>query len=66
MQKIEIGYRADGQHVMAARDSLNKSVLIVKRDNIAFAQALHGWGIQRVFIQRFNAQIKREVQIHLL
>ncbi len=50
MEKIEIGKRADGQHVMAAWDPLNKCVLIVKRHDIAFAQTLHCLNVQRVLI----------------
>ncbi|CGN40345.1 Uncharacterised protein [Salmonella enterica subsp. enterica serovar Typhi] len=50
MQEIEIGNRANRQDVMAARDTLNKGVLIVKRDNIAFTQSLRGGGIKLIVI----------------
>ena len=42
MHKVEIGNRSDGQHIVTARNSLNKGVLIVKRHDIARAQVLHG------------------------
>ncbi|MNI62453.1 hypothetical protein D3C73_1177770 [compost metagenome] len=61
MQKIEIGNRADGKDIMAARNTLNKGVLVVECHNITLAQTLLGRDIQMVFIQRLHTQIKREV-----
>ena len=65
MEKIEIGYGTHGQHVMTARNALNEGVLIVECNDVAFTQTLHTLIIQREFCQWLNAQVKREIEVHL-
>ncbi|MNB96805.1 hypothetical protein D3C75_440190 [compost metagenome] len=65
MQEIEIRYRAHRQHIVTARDALDKGVLFVKRHNVAAAKTLHRGRIQDVFLQRLDAQLKRQVQVQL-
>ena len=55
MQIIEIGHRPDGQHVMAARNSLDKGVFLIQRDDIPVAQTLHGGRVQIEIFQRLDA-----------
>ena len=58
MQKIEIRYRADGEHVVATRDTLNKGVLIVQGYDIASAQMLHRVFRELEFADRLDMQIE--------
>ena len=41
MKIIEIRNRPDSQHIMAARNTLDKCVFLSQRHDIAIAQALH-------------------------
>ncbi len=63
VQEIEIGYRADRQHIVAARDPLDKCIFIVQRHNLAFAQAAAVDVVKVILIQRLDTQLKRQVQI---
>ncbi len=66
VQEIEVGHRANRQHIVAARDTLDKGVLIVQRHDVTPTKALHGRGIQVVLFQRFDAQFEGQIQIQLL
>ncbi|MNZ49772.1 hypothetical protein D3C78_675480 [compost metagenome] len=63
MQIEQIRDRAHHQHIVAAGNALHKGVLIVERDNFAKAQAFLQVFTQILFTQRFNVQLKRQVQI---
>ncbi|MNP81843.1 hypothetical protein D3C76_1803120 [compost metagenome] len=58
MQEVEVGHRANRQHIVAARNTLDKGVLIVQRDDVTAAKSLHGRGIQIVLFQGFDAQFE--------
>ena len=55
VQIIEIGHRPDGQHVMAARNALDKGVFLIQRDDVPVAQTLHSGRIQIEIFQRLDA-----------
>ena len=61
MEVIKIRNRTNCQHVVAARDTLQKSVLIVQSDNFAATQPVHGNIIKMVFTQWLDTQIEREI-----
>ena len=65
MQKIEIRHRTDGKHVVAARDPLDKGVLIVEGDDIPGAQMLHRVFRELEFADGLDMQIEREIEIQL-
>ena len=65
MQKIEIRHRTDGEHVVAARDPLDKSVLIVEGDDIPGAQMLHRVFRELEFADGLDMQIEREIEVQL-
>ncbi|CSF17433.1 Uncharacterised protein [Shigella sonnei] len=61
MEIIKIRNRTNCQHVVAARDTLQKRVLIVQGDNFAATQSVHGNIIKMVFTQWLDTQIEREI-----
>ena len=54
MQEKEIGHRADRQHVVAARNALDKGVFRIKCDDIALAQTLGSSRIEIELVHRLG------------
>ncbi len=61
MQEIEIGHRANRQHIVAAWNTLYKRIFIVERHNFTFAQAAAVDVVKVILIHRLNTQLKRQI-----